>query len=107
MWIIAVSLIWIFVSAHLAILLSSFISNETSIDMRMVDARVLEFPAVTICNANPIKKSVLEASAANNPLLQQLMDLDGSTSTKQNMRRKRGKLLQCAIIIASFVICCD
>jgi len=61
--------------------------------MRIVDARVLEFPAVTICNANPIKKSALEASAANNPLLQQLMALDGSDRTKKKRRRKRGKMV--------------
>ncbi|KAK2142409.1 hypothetical protein LSH36_960g00003 [Paralvinella palmiformis] len=88
-WIIGIILIWILVCAHFAILISSFISNETSIDMRIVDARVLEFPAVTICNANPIKKSALEASAANNPLLQQLMALDGSDRTKKKRRRKR------------------
>ncbi|KAK2153118.1 hypothetical protein LSH36_306g00027 [Paralvinella palmiformis] len=57
--------------------------------MRIVDARVLEFPAVTICNANPIKKSALEASAANNPLFQQLMALDGSDRTKKKRHRKR------------------
>jgi len=89
-WISAVSIIWVFVCTHFGILISSFLSNETSIDLRIVDARILEFPAVTICNANPIKKSALEASAANNILLQELLALDGSRNIKKKRRRKRG-----------------
>ena len=81
-----------FVCAHFGKLISSFLTNETSIDLRIVDVRVLEFPAVTICNANPIKKSALEASAANNILLQELLALDGSGNTKKKSRRKRSKL---------------
>ena len=64
-----------------------FVADETSIDVRITASRELEFPAVTICNANPIKKSALEAEASNNPELQQLLDLDGPGVAKS--RRKR------------------
>ena len=45
---------------------------------------MLEFRAETICNANPTKTSALEASAANNILLQELLALDGSQCTLTN-----------------------
>jgi hypothetical protein len=49
---------------HLAILTSDFIADETSIAVRIAEARELEFPAVTVCNANPIKKSASSTTAA-------------------------------------------
>ncbi len=62
-------------------------ADETSIEVRLTEARELEFPAVTVCNANPIKKSALEAAAGANPQLQELLNLDNPGGKKR--RRKR------------------
>ena len=81
------TIVFILMLVHLTILTMAFIADETSIDVRIAEARELEFPAVTVCNANPIKKSALEAVAGNNPLLQQLLELDGPPSDATNKKR--------------------
>jgi len=83
--------IWVFVCVHIGLLTNNFIANETNIDLKIYDARLLEFPAVTICNANPIKKSALQALADTNNQLRQLLALDNSGYGKDNRRRKRSK----------------
>ena len=70
-------------------LTSEFIAHETTIDVRITEARVLDFPAVTICNANPIKKSALESLAGGNPLLQQLLDIGDAESSKRRRRKSQ------------------
>jgi hypothetical protein len=67
------------------------LAGETSVNVQISEARELEFPAVTVCNANPIKKSALEAAAGDDPILQQLLDLgtQGGNSNKKKKRRKR------------------
>ena len=55
---------------HFCLLLSSVMAKETSIDLRIVDARLLEFPAATICNANPIEESTLEELVAGRVQIQ-------------------------------------
>lgn len=74
-------------------LISNFLANESNVDFKIVDARLLEFPAITICNANSIKKSALEALAVNNALLKQLLALDEPMEAKKKSRRKRSKIL--------------
>jgi hypothetical protein len=72
---------------HLGMLTLDFLADETSIDVRISEARELEFPAVTVCNANPVKKSALIEAAGDNPQLQELLALDGDNEQKK--RRKR------------------
>jgi hypothetical protein len=72
---------------HLGMLTLNFMADGTSIDVRITEARELEFPAVTVCNANPIKKSALLAEVGNNPLLDELLQLEGYV--KKTKRRKR------------------
>ena len=86
-------------SRHFGLLTSEFIARETTIDVRRTEARVLEFPAVTICNANPIKKSALESLAGGNPLLQQLLDLDESGAS--NRRRRKSEFFHWACSITT------
>ena len=74
-------------------LVIKFMSSEANVEYKISDVRLLEFPAVTVCNANSIKKSALEALAATNVLLQQLLSLDDSEGTKKTRRRKRSKVL--------------
>jgi hypothetical protein len=72
-------------------LTSGIMTDDTSIDVTLTEARVLAFPAVTVCNANPIKKSALQAAAGDHPQLQELLDLDkhGGNYKKKKKRKKR------------------
>ena len=88
-----------FMCTHLGMLASDFIARETTIDVRITEARVLEFPAVTICNANPIKKSALELMAGSNPLLQQLLDLDHSGASKRRRRKSQSLIYHKNLLI--------
>ena len=93
-------------SRHFGLLTSDFIARETTIDVRRSEARMLEFPAVTICNANPIKKSALESLAGGNPLLQQLLDLDDSGAS--NRRRRKSEyfhILSMGLIEKTLYVC--
>jgi len=89
---VTVLLVWTFICIQFSLLISNFISNESNIDYKITDARQLEFPSVTICNANPIKKSALEDLAANNVQLQNLLALGVSGDTRKRRRRKRSKV---------------
>ena len=51
-------------------------AHETDVDVKRAETRTLEFPAVTVCNANPVKKSALERLAPYNHLLRELLDLE-------------------------------
>ena len=77
-----------FMLLHLTMLASDLVANDTSIDVRITEARELNFPAVTVCNANPIKKSALVAEASSNPQLRALLALDANKKRKKR-RRKR------------------
>ncbi|KAK2148638.1 hypothetical protein LSH36_488g04037 [Paralvinella palmiformis] len=88
-WFVTVLLVWTFICIQFSLLISNFISNESNIDYKITDARQLEFPSVTICNANPIKKSALEDLAANNVQLQNLLALGVSGDIRKRRRRKR------------------
>jgi hypothetical protein len=92
LWTIILVLVLGVMCVHLGLLTSGFMAGETSIEVKIAEARVLEFPAVTICNANPIKKSALRAAAGSNPQLQELqelLELDGPGGAKK--KRKRSK----------------
>ena len=80
-------------------LTTGFMADETSIDVSLTEARELEFPAITVCNANPIKKSALEAAAGDNKQLQQLLDLDAPGGKKKKRKKRAG--------VYNYVICCS
>ena len=84
------SIILVIMLVHFATLTGDYLANKTRIDVRIAEARELEFPAVTVCNANPIKKSALVALSENNPLLQQLVDLEAG-NTQNNKKKRRRK----------------
>ena len=74
-------------------LTTGFMADETSIDVSLTEARELEFPAITVCNANPIKKSALEAAAGDNKQLQQLLDLDAPGGKKKKRKKRAGSYM--------------
>ncbi|KAK2146920.1 hypothetical protein LSH36_579g05092 [Paralvinella palmiformis] len=75
-WWLTILIILVLVGYHLSILINDFMAHETDVDVKRAETRTLEFPAVTVCNANPVKKSALERLAPYNHLLRELLDLE-------------------------------
>ena len=46
-----------------------YFSHETAVNVALVTRRQLTFPAVTICNLNPVKKSAVSESSALSQLI--------------------------------------
>jgi hypothetical protein len=76
---------------HLSILITAFVQKEINVEIKIASARELDFPAVTICNSNPIKKSALLEAAKTNPILQDLVDLDSTSTGTSRRKRAVGK----------------
>ena len=77
--------------SHIAILVMSFIEKEINVEIKIQSARELPFPAVTICNSNPINKSALRKAAEEDPDLLRLLTLESDRILSRAKRSAAGR----------------
>jgi|SRR6218665_338577 len=86
-WILAMLLMTAGLCYNLKGLTMNYLSHQVDVAITLVYQQQVVFPAVTICNLNPVRKSALEAALSKG-----VIDLDKPKSTrdvKSERRRKR------------------
>ena len=71
---------------HAYTVIRTYSSYQVNVNLKITTQGELVFPAVTVCNVNPIKQSALDREAETNELLKQLTD---KPEVKRQSRRKR------------------
>ena len=96
----------VFLVYHLTMSCILYFSHETAVNVALVTRRQLTFPAVTVCNLNPVKQSAVSQSSA----LSRLVSEDNRKRKKRDTNSAETSfgecITSCFYLEETVFICC-